>query len=74
MTRVLKITVLVLFIGVLAVFTFQNIDTVRLSFFKWFLEIPLSIALVLVYILGAVSGGVLFSMLKNLYKAAENEK
>lgn len=74
MIRVLKITVLVLFIGVLAVFTFQNIDTVRLLFFKWFLEIPLSIALVLVYILGAVSGGVLFSMLKNLYKAAENEK
>lgn len=74
MTRVLQIILLVLFVSALAVFTFQNIYTIKLTFFSWFLEIPLSIAIVLIYIFGAVSGGLLFSVLKKLYKAAENKK
>lgn len=74
MTRVLQVVVLVLFVVALTVFTVQNIQTVRLTFFKWFLEMPLSITIVLIYIFGAVSGGVLFSMLKTLYKAAENKE
>ncbi|MBZ9777649.1 hypothetical protein LB452_01830 [Psychroflexus sp. CAK8W] len=46
-------------------------ETVSLKFIKWQLEIPLSAASILLYVLGAVSGGLIFSMLKKL--AIENK-
>lgn len=70
--RIIRTILLVLFIGAIVIFTFQNIETVKLSFLKWHLDIPLSIASVSLYILGAISGGLLFSMLKKL--SSENSK
>jgi uncharacterized integral membrane protein len=49
-------------------------ETVKLSFLKWHLEIPLSLASVLLYILGALSGGLLFSMLKKLSSENSDKK
>jgi|GEM_PF-1509273 len=64
--RLLKTILLLLLIGVAVVFTIQNMEIVRLSFLNFHLEIPLSFASVAIYILGAISGGLVFSLLKKL--------
>jgi hypothetical protein len=37
---------------------------INLSFLNWHLEIPLSVASILLFVLGPISGGIIFSMLK----------
>ncbi len=64
--RIIKTIFLMLFIIAIAIFTFQNMGIIKMSFLNWHLEIPLSIASVSLYILGAISGGLIFSMLKKL--------
>lgn len=72
--RILKTSVLIVLAIALIVFSIQNMESVRLSFLIWHLEIPLSFASVLMYILGAVSGGIVFSILKKLSVDKSNEK
>lgn len=64
--RLVKSILLVLIVIAAVIFIFQNMETVSLKFLGWQLEIPLSAASVLLYILGAISGGLLFSVLKKL--------
>lgn len=64
--NILKSVLLFLFIAAVLVFTFQNLEMVRFRFLSWHMEIRLSVVSVLLYIFGAFSGGLLFSMLKNL--------
>ena len=64
--RLVKSILLLLFIAAILLFTFQNIDNVKISFLFWHVDIPLFIASVLIYILGGISGGLLFSLLKKL--------
>jgi len=64
--KFLKTTLLFFFIAIAAIFVFQNFETVKLSFLSWNTQIPLSLAITVIYILGAVSGGLLYSLLKKL--------
>lgn len=64
--RLVKTILLLLLIGVAVIFTVQNMELVKLSFLNFHLEIPLSFASVAIYILGAISGGLIFSLLKKL--------
>jgi putative membrane protein len=64
--RLVKTVLLLLLIGVAVIFTVQNMEIVKLSFLNFHLEIPLSFASVAIYILGAISGGLIFSLLKKL--------
>lgn len=64
--RLFKTILLLLLVGVAVIFTIQNMETVKLSFLNFHLDIPLSFASVAIYILGAISGGIVFSMLKRL--------
>lgn len=70
--RFIKTLVLLLFLGAIVLFTFQNLETVRLSFLSWHLELPLSFISALIYILGAISGSLLFSLLKSITKQKIN--
>ena len=65
--RIIKTILLLLLIGVAVIFIVQNLETVQLSFLKWSVTtIPLSFATAIIYILGAISGGLIFSILKKL--------
>jgi lipopolysaccharide assembly protein A len=64
--RLLKSIILVIFLLAIGIFTFQNMEIVRIGFLNYYLEIPLSLASVSLYILGAISGGLLYSILKKL--------
>ena len=64
--RLVKTILLLILFGIAVIFTVQNMQTVKLSFLKYYLEIPLSFASLIIYVMGAISGGLLFSMLKKL--------
>lgn len=64
--RFVKSILLILLLAAAIIFAFQNLETVNLAFLSWHLELPLSFLSILLYILGAVSGGLLFSILKRL--------
>lgn len=72
--RNLKIILLLLFLGAIAIFTLQNMGTVKLSFLFWHLQLPLSVTSILIYVLGAISGGLVFSMLKKITLSNKAEK
>jgi len=70
--RVVKSILLFLLIVTIIVFTAQNMEIVRVSFLNWHLEMPLSITIVLIYLFGAVSGGIMFTIIKNLSTKDKN--
>lgn len=72
--KFLKTIILLLLTGVAVVFILQNLETVKLSFLKWSIEIPLSFASASIYILGAISGGLIFSLLKKLTLEKSDKK
>jgi lipopolysaccharide assembly protein A len=62
----IKTILLLLFVAAIVLFTFQNMEIVKINFLNWHLETPSFIASVSFYILGALSGGLIYSILKNL--------
>jgi len=64
--RLAKTILLIILVVLAVIFTVQNMETVKLSFLKYHVEIPLSFASIIIYVLGAISGGLLFSLLKKL--------
>ncbi|MBZ9618912.1 lipopolysaccharide assembly protein LapA domain-containing protein [Psychroflexus lacisalsi] len=72
--RTLKSILLLIIVLAAIIFAFQNMETVNLKFFNWKLQIPLSAASALLYILGAISGGLIFSMLKKLTLEEKRKK
>lgn len=64
--RLIKSFFLFLIIVVFAIFVFQNMVHVRLGFLNLHLEMPLSLVSVVIYLLGAFTGGLVYSMLKKL--------
>jgi len=64
----LKSIILLLFVVAILIFSFQNMDLVDLRFLKWNLRIPLSLASIFLYLLGAFSGGIVLALLKKLLK------
>ncbi len=72
--RLFKSILLLIFFGAVILFAVQNMKMIKLSFLNWHLEIPLSVASILLYVLGAISGGIVFSMLKKLSFQKSNKK
>ncbi|MCA1756239.1 MAG: LapA family protein [Bacteroidales bacterium] len=66
-------TILVIILVIIALFfAFQNFQTVNISFYKWSAEIPLSLAIIGIYVFGALTGGILFSVLKKIVRLDKN--
>lgn len=72
--RVLKKIVLAIFVILIIIFAVQNSNTITIELFNWGATFPLSILVILVYILGMTTGGILFSVIKNLMDPAHNKK
>ncbi|MEA3450593.1 MAG: LapA family protein [Bacteroidota bacterium] len=72
--RLIKTILLLLFLGVVVIFIIQNLELVVLNFMVWKVELSLSFVSLSFYILGAISGGIVFSMLKKLTTKDSNKK
>ncbi|MCC5923726.1 MAG: hypothetical protein JJT77_08065 [Crocinitomicaceae bacterium] len=64
--RLFKSIILFVLVGLVIVFAIQNFSNVQISFLNWNIEIPLAFAVLVIYILGALSGGMLLNMIKKL--------
>jgi putative membrane protein len=68
--RWLHLAVIVLFAAVTAVFAMQNFQTVTVSFFRIGAQMPLAFLVAIIYLLGAVTGGSLFALLRRALEGA----
>jgi lipopolysaccharide assembly protein A len=62
--RWVYLTVVILFVAVTLVFVFQNVEVVTMSFLGLSIRAPLALLAAVAYILGALSGGSLFALLR----------
>ncbi len=69
--RWLYIAVIVLFAAATGIFAAQNFETVTITFFRMNLSLPLAIQTLVVYLLGAATGGSLFALLRRSYTGSK---
>jgi uncharacterized integral membrane protein len=68
--RWIYLAVIVLFALATLVFALQNLEVVTVSLLRFEVRAPLAILTIVVYLLGAVTGGSLFALLRRSYRAA----
>jgi uncharacterized integral membrane protein len=62
--RWVYLTVVVLFVAATVIFVFQNVAVVTMSFLGLSVRAPLAVLAAVAYILGAVTGGSLYALLR----------
>ena len=62
--RWLYLAIVVLFVAALIIFVFQNTESVSVSFLAFGVTLPLALLVFIVYVLGALSGGSLYALLR----------
>jgi lipopolysaccharide assembly protein A len=62
--RWLYLAIVVVFVAALIIFVFQNTGSVSVSFLTWAIDSPLALLVFVVYVLGAVTGGSLYALLR----------
>ena len=65
--RWIHLSVIVLFVAVIVIFAFQNLQLVTMSFLGFSARAPLALLIVVIYLLGAVTGGSLLALLRRSY-------
>jgi uncharacterized integral membrane protein len=68
--RWVHMTVIVLFVAAMIIFAVQNRAPVTMSFLGFGVRAPLAILAAIVYLLGAVTGGSLFALLRKSVRAS----
>lgn len=69
--RWVYIAIIVLFAVAVVAFAIQNLETVTMSFFRVNVSMPLAVQTLIVYLLGAATGGSLFALLRRSYEASK---
>ena len=72
MMRYVYIGLVVLVTAAVLLFKVQNLESVTVSFLTMSLTLPLSVAIIAVYFLGMVSGGVLIAAMRSLVQRARS--
>jgi uncharacterized integral membrane protein len=62
--RWIYLAIVVVFVAALIIFVFQNTQSVDISFLAVGATLPLAILVLIVYVLGALSGGSLYALLR----------
>ena len=62
--RWVHLTVIIVFVAVILIFVFQNLAVVTMAFLGFGLRAPLSIIAAIMYVLGALTGGSLYALLR----------
>jgi uncharacterized integral membrane protein len=68
--RVFSIVVLILFLAAVAVFSYQNQDSVAVTFLNWSRSVPMPALILGVYVLGMISGWSVLSFLRRSWQRA----
>ena len=62
--RWVYLAVVVVFVAALVIFLFQNTESAAVSFLSWGLTAPLALTVLVAYVLGALTGGSLYGLLR----------
>jgi uncharacterized integral membrane protein len=62
---------IVLFVVATLIFAMQNLDEVTMSFLRFRVRAPLAVLAVVVYLLGAATGGSLLALLRRSYEGSK---
>lgn len=65
--KLIKKIFLILILLIVIIFSVQNSEIYTLKLFSWQISLPVSILVFLFYILGMTTGGILFSVIGNLF-------
>ena len=68
--RWIHLVVIAVFALATLAFAVQNLEVVTMSLFHVRVRVPLALLTVVVYVLGAITGGSLFALLRKSYKGA----
>ncbi len=68
-----RIFLIVILAAIVLVFAIQNLESVTLSFLTIHLTMPFAIAIAGIYALGAVSGSMLYNLIKKLLQKEEEK-
>jgi lipopolysaccharide assembly protein A len=68
--RWVHLAVIVLFGVATLIFALQNLEVVTVSLLRFDVRAPLALLTIVVYLLGAITGGSLFALLRRSYKGA----
>ena len=66
--RWFHLAVIILFVAVILIFAFQNLDVVTVSFLGFSARAPLAVVIPIIYLLGAATGGSLIALLRRSYE------
>ncbi|MGA8446395.1 MAG: LapA family protein [Roseiarcus sp.] len=62
--RWIYLAIVVVFVAALIIFVFQNTQSVDVSFLALGVTLPLAVLVLVAYVLGALSGGSLYALLR----------
>ena len=65
--RWIYLAVIALFALAVVVFALQNLEVVTMSLLRFEVRAPLALLTIVVYLLGAITGGSLFALLRRSY-------
>jgi putative membrane protein len=65
--RWIYLAIVVVFVAALIIFVFQNTQSVGISFLALGVTLPLAVLVFVVYVLGALSGGSLYALLRRSF-------
>jgi len=68
--RWIYLTVIILFAVIILIFALQNLQTVTVSFLGLSVRAPITILTIVAYVLGAVTGGSLYALLRKSIQAS----
>jgi uncharacterized integral membrane protein len=62
--RWVYLAIVIVFVAALIIFVFQNTQSVNIAFLALSVTLPLAVLVFIVYVLGALSGGSLYALLR----------
>ena len=71
--RWIYMAVILLFLVAVLVFALQNLETVTVSFLGSRIRAPLAVMAIVIYVLGAVTGGSLLALLRRSYQGSRRD-
>lgn len=68
--RRLHLAIVIVLLALLGVFALQNLEWVTMRFLGQSLSMPLAVLAVVLYVLGAITGGGLYGLVRHSYRKA----
>jgi lipopolysaccharide assembly protein A len=70
--RWVYLAIIVVFAAATLIFAFQNLEVVTMSFLGTGVRAPLAVVTILVYVLGAITGGSVYALLRKSIQASRS--